>query len=158
MPSTTSLLDKIQRDFPRITFVKSDTFRWSPKERTVYYADASDTASLLHETAHAALGHGEYASDIELLQMERDAWDLAAGSLSKKYGTAIDRETAEDMLDTYRNWLHDRSVCPACQATGVQSRQNHYSCLACGGAWRVNEARTCALRRYKLSSPNKNSR
>jgi ribosomal protein L37AE/L43A len=124
-------------------------FRWSPKDETVYYLKTADPALLLHEVAHAILHHTDYTRDIDLLKMERDAWELASAALSEKYGVDITSELKEDMLDTYRNWLHKRSICPECQATGVQTASSLYNCLACKTSWRVNEARSCALRRYK---------
>jgi hypothetical protein len=151
MPSTTSLLNKLRRDYPDLTFAEGADFRWSPSERTVFYAPQIDFGLLLHEVAHARLGHGEYSLDIELLHMERDAWEYAKTELSKTYSVVIEEEQVEHMLDTYRDWLHARSTCPTCQATGLQTKPNQYSCLACGESWRVNEARTCALRRYKMS-------
>ena len=149
MPSTRSLLANLRRDFPDITFAEGSPFRWSPEQRTVYYADSRDGASLLHEVAHAQLAHTHYTRDIELLQMERDAWEYTA-RLTKQYNVAIDPDHIETMLDSYRDWLHARSICPSCQATGVQTDIKHYHCLACLATWKVNEARSCALRRYKV--------
>lgn len=151
MPSTRSLLDRLRRDFPDIHFVPGDIFRWSPSDHTVYYADTVDTASLAHEVAHAVLRHTAYKKDIDLIKTERDAWEYAATTLAKRYGIEIDSDTIQDALDTYRNWLHARSTCPECQATGIQTVARLYACIACKTSWRVNEARSCALRRYTLS-------
>lgn len=148
-PSTT-LLQALKKDFPDISFVKSDLFHWSPEKKTVYYRNTSDSASLMHEIAHASLGHAEYGYDIELLKMERDAWEYARSVLAKKYQVKISADQADMMLDTYRDWMHSRSLCPNCQATGIQSDKNRYTCLACTNSWKVNEARSCALRRYKI--------
>ncbi len=149
MPSTSSMLSRLKKDFSDIRFTKDGTFRWVPAERAVHYASAGDAASLLHEVAHAVLGHTEYIRDIELLEIEREAWDIVLSDLSKRYDVTISEDEVEDMLDTYRDWLHTRSLCPTCEATGLQSDRNHYACPACLSTWRVNEARTCALRRYK---------
>lgn len=152
MPSITSLINKLRIEFPDFRFAPDSDFRWSPNEKTVYYgASSGDTASLLHELAHAILNHGDYTRDIELIQIERDAWNHAQSTLSPKYGVHISDDLIEDSLDTYRDWLHARSTCPDCQATGVQTKKHHYKCLVCGGVWRVNDARVCALRRYKVS-------
>lgn len=151
MPLTLSLLETLKHDFPHIDFYKGDIFRWSPSDKIVYYVNTKDAASLLHEVAHAALGHTRYHYDIELLRMEREAWDQAI-NLAKKYSVDISSEHIESILDTYRDWLHDRSLCPTCTATGIQIEANHYSCLACSDEWRANEARVCALRRYKQPS------
>ena len=148
-PSITSLISRLQSDFPTIRFVQGDTFRWTPKNSTVYYKNDGNTTLLLHEVAHAMLQHTTYLYDIDLVKMERDAWE-AAVSLAHTYHAPLDDSIAEEMLDSYRNWLHDRSVCPSCQATGLQTAPRTYSCLACSSQWRVNEARLCTLRRYKL--------
>jgi hypothetical protein len=152
MPSISSLVSKLQRDFTQFHFLAGDDFYWSPKDMTVYYiATSPDAASLLHETAHGVLGHTQYAKDVTLLEMERAAWTCASQQLGPTYGVSIDNDTVEDALDTYRDWLHARSTCPNCQAIGVQTGKHHYSCLACHEKWRVNDARICALRRYKIA-------
>jgi hypothetical protein len=152
MPSITSLTDKLQRDYPDIIFVKGDDFHWSPSTKTVtYIQDVEDeAASLLHELSHALLGHIDYKKDISLIEMERDAWQYAKDTLGQTYSQTISEDTIEDALDSYRDWLHARSTCPACQATGMQTKKEEYKCLACRTKWRVNEARICALRRYTL--------
>jgi len=153
MHSTTLLANKLREDNPQITFSEGDDFHWAPGEATVYYVANSDaTAPLLHEAAHALLGHSSYLRDVQLLEMERDAWEYARQNLGPKYGLPIKEETAEEALDSYRDWLHARSICPHCQATGIQQQKNTYACIACGEKWRVNEARICALRRYKITN------
>lgn len=151
MPSTTSLAHKLQSDFPAFIFTASDTFRWSPQHKEIFYDQGSDdVASLLHELSHAVLNHTLYTKDIELIEMERDAWAHANTTLAAKYQITIDDDTIQDALDTYRDWLHARSTCPHCKATGVQTKKNQYKCIACMTEWRVNEARVCALRRYTI--------
>lgn len=151
MPSTISLASKLQPDFPAFVFTASDTFRWSPQEKKIYYDQTSnDAASLLHEVSHAVLNHTEYSKDIELIEMERDAWDHATAILAANYQIAVNEDDVQNALDTYRDWLHARSTCPQCKATGVQTKKSEYKCIACGTKWRVNEARVCALRRYRL--------
>jgi hypothetical protein len=152
MPSTSSLITKLAHDFPAYTFIPANEFLWSPRKQTIFYASASnDTASLLHELAHAILGHASYDKDVELLDMERDAWHHATSSLASRYTVSISPDQVEDSLDTYRDWLHARSTCPSCNATGIQTKRGNYRCIACRMEWRVNDARICALRRYKLS-------
>jgi hypothetical protein len=151
MPSITSLADRLQRDYPDIIFTEGDDFHWSPSNKTVTYTQSSeDQASLLHELSHALLGHTDYKKDISLIEMERDAWQYAKDNLGPVYDLPIIDEITEDALDSYRDWLHARSTCPACQATGIQTKREEYKCLACRTKWRVNEARICALRRYTL--------
>lgn len=153
MPSISSLVSNLQRDFTQLHFSAGADFYWSPTDTTVYYiADSSDLPSLLHETAHGALGHTYYSKDITLLEMERAAWTYASQQLGPIYKITINDDAIEDALDTYRDWLHARSTCPNCQAIGVQTSKHQYSCVACHEKWRVNDARVCALRRYKVST------
>lgn len=153
MQSITSLLPKLSADFPNIRFITSDDFHWSPKDQTVYFNPKSgEVAQLFHELSHAILEHNDYSRDINLLKMERDAWEHAR-KLADNYAIDVDEDVIQDHLDTYRAWLHDRSTCPDCTATGLQTDEKTYHCIACGTDWRVNEAKTCQLRRYKTKTP-----
>lgn len=147
----TSLLKKLSADYPEIHFVEGEHFLWSPEKSTVSYEVAGDPALLLHELGHALLGHTGYERDIELIAIERDAWSKAT-ELSSKHGITIAEDTAEDHLDTYRDWLHARSTCPACTSTGYQTGLKAYACPACSQTWSVNEARVCQLRRTKTNT------
>ena len=148
MQSIASLLTRLTADFPSLTFVEDTDFRWSAKEKTIYYDPSGEAALLLHEIAHAELQHAHYERDITLIEMERDAWEYAKEHLFPQYHVTPDESVIDEALDTYRDWLHARSTCPHCQAVGIQTRGLSYKCLACGTTWRVNEARICALRRY----------
>jgi len=149
MQSTPSLIKILREAHPEFLFKVGNTFHWSPQEKTVFYAD-DDPAALLHELAHAILGHNHYLRDMELIEMERDAWAYATETLAQRYLIAIQDEMVQEALDSYRDWLHARSNCPQCGSTGIQSASFLYKCVACDTAWRVNEARQCALRRYTL--------
>jgi predicted RecB family nuclease len=152
MPSINSLISKLQTSYPDITFKDGTEFSWSSKKRTVTYASASENAApqLLHELSHALLDHKEYLRDISLIGIERDAWEYAKLQLAPLYNVIITEETAEDALDSYRDWLHARSTCPSCQAIGIETLKRQYKCLVCNHQWRVNEARICVLRRYQI--------
>jgi hypothetical protein len=152
MHSTSSLIASLKRDFPTYPFLPGEEFLWSPEKQAIFYIpNSNDQASLLHELAHAVLNHVAYTRDIELLELERAAWQYAADHLATPYSVTIPPEQVEDSLDTYRDWLHARSTCPTCKATGLQTKKNEYRCIACGDKWRVNDARFCALRRYRLT-------
>ena len=143
----------IFRDYPNLTFTASDTFRWIPSTNTIEYVSTvteQEPYLLLHEIGHASLQHGTYASDIELLDMEREAWHYALSTLVPRYGLdhTVAQSIADDALDSYREWLHRRSTCPTCSAVGIESTKHHYVCLVCEQTWRVNEARSCELKRY----------
>ncbi|MFZ1360747.1 MAG: hypothetical protein WAS27_01790 [Candidatus Saccharimonadales bacterium] len=152
MPST-NLLNQLKAEYPQFTFRESSEFRWSAESRTLYVnlSDAHAPLFLLHELAHALLDHQSYAQDIHLMQIERDAWALVERTLGGRYGITFDESVAQDNLETYREWLHDRSRCPSCTMTGLQSLHGRdYTCLGCGCRWKSNEARTCALRRTTM--------
>lgn len=152
MLSTTLLIEKLKQEYPEFHFKKSTQFLWSPSEKTIYYT-ASDMAYqlLLHELSHGILGHTTYTRDIELITMERDAWDTA-GKIASSHNLSIDESLIESTLDSYRDWLHARSTCPKCTATGQQVKKFVYHCPACQHSWKVNEARVCNLRRTALKS------
>ena len=152
MLSTASLLPKLIARYPELLFAPGSRFAWSPDEKTVFYdqQDPENTSLLLHELAHGVLGHHTYSKDIELVAMESEAWEKAL-SIAEDYAVEITNDTIQDNLDTYRTWLHDRSICPQCEATGFQSGKSTYGCVACSHTWRVNDARICALRRYSTT-------
>lgn len=151
MQSIALLLNSLRKEYPQFHFTDGAEFRWDPSSQTIFYKKSDDVASLLHELSHAILNHRSYIKDIELIEMERDAWHFTTTFLLGKYGMVIEEDAAEDALDTYREWLHARSTCPECSATGIQTRQNTYKCLACSTIWTVNDARICHLRRYVLN-------
>jgi hypothetical protein len=150
MHTISSLIELLKADHPSVTFVLSDTFSWSPDIKTIQYDPSGHTAELLHEVGHAILGHSSYTLDISLLRMEREAWDIASKELSAKYLVPIPADFVEEHLDSYREWLHARSTCPSCSANGLQIDTKLYRCSACHTTWRVNEARLCRLKRYKI--------
>ena len=135
----------LARDYADFTFAKDAVAHWSPAEQTIYFAKSP--ADLLHELGHAILGHKDFTQDIELLHLERDAWEKAR-EISRKYELKITDDEIETALDAYREWLHQRSLCPRCGQTGLQSRETlSYSCLNCSAKWFANDARSCGLKR-----------
>jgi len=154
MLSITTLLSRLKTDYPQFSFKLGVDFLWSPSDNTIYYNNKTDNQSvfLLHELSHALLGHTSYTSDIQLITMERQAWEYTV-KLAPKYNVSISNEVVQSTLDSYRDWLHSRSTCPNCEATGLLKIKDYtYTCPACSHKWQVNEARTCALRRYKLKA------
>ncbi len=150
-----SLLAKLQKENPHISLKAAETFYWSPRDKTVYY-DANNTTTeglwaLLHETGHAILNHTQYYSDIELVHMEVAAWETAK-LLSKKMKTEISEDHAQDCIDSYRNWLHRRSLCPDCNLSGIQIDAKHYSCIFCHKKWQVSAERFCRPYRKTIQS------
>lgn len=147
----TSLIDRLQHDYPQFVFRPGQTARWAPDSRTIYYD--RDDLTTLHELGHALLGHDTYRQDAELLQIERQAW-LKAQQIAPRYGLSISNEVIERALDSYRDWLHTRSICPKCGQTGWQSRVDlTYTCPNCGSHWTANSAKRTTLRRYLVNRP-----
>ncbi len=141
------LLKKLIVNYPNIEFVASDKFYWSPKEQTVYYdrskSDSQAQWALIHELSHGLLGHTNYRTDFELLQLEVAAWHKA-NEVAKLFDVAINQDHIQDCLDTYRDWLHARSKCPTCSEHGIQSKSSgDYTCINCGGVWHVSQERFC---------------
>lgn len=155
MAKIISLVEKVKNsdifaNLPhRVSLEAGASFSWHHATHTVTYdpQDPDADVFLLHEVGHALLDHHDYSYDVHLLEMERTAWDKA-NELSKQFAVTIDSDTIEEALDSYRDWLHARSLCPRCGSTGVQDGHHIYTCLACHREWRANEARTCQLRRY----------
>jgi hypothetical protein len=150
MAKTDNLANQLRDDYPELVFEPSDDFYWSAKDRVVYFVsdDSSEALdNLLHETAHALLGHNLYKFDIDLIRIEGAAWTYARRKLAPRYKIVIDEDLVEDSLDSYRDWLHKRSLCPSCGQTGLENDDKSYVCLNCQAAWRPNDARRCGLRR-----------
>ncbi len=155
MNSISNILPKVRLDFPHLRFEPGDTFRWTPKQNLITYTSHQDNAehgvwALLHEIAHAELGHVSYKGDFDLLQLEVTAWHHAH-KLAKKYGISIDKEHVQDCLDTYRDWLHTRASCPVCNVVSLQRSDGLYQCFNCRSRWRVPRSPLCRVSRTQMA-------
>lgn len=140
--------------FPELKFEGGASLKWNPLSACITFPeqDSSDVVfGLIHEIAHAKLGHHSFQHDIELLKMERDAWNQASKIAHAKFGLKINEDYIEDCLDTYRDWLYKRSLCPQCHLSGFQVNNHEYSCPHCQVDWRVPVSRLCAVKRKILS-------
>jgi hypothetical protein len=149
-----TLINKIQAEFPALRFTAAKQFYWSPESEEIFY-NARATGkqaqwSLLHETGHALLGHASYEADFELLRLEIEAWKRAE-QLASQLNVIIDKNHIQDCLDTYRDWIYKRSICPKCNTKCLQQGDFvHYRCFNCHTTWRVTASRFCrAYRRHK---------
>ena len=145
------LIYKLKQDHPGLAFNSGGPHCWSPDKGQISYAGDDEShcvEGLLHELGHARLAHKGYVSDLELLHKEVEAWQEAL-CLASLYGVDFDEEHMQDCLDTYRDWLHKRSMCPLCKTTGIQENERQYNCLNCGHIWHVTDSRFC--RPYRLS-------
>ena len=152
MQRTKELLSRLRADHPNIKFVVGNDFKWSQTNQTLTVAETTGgDLYLLHELAHALLSHADFVFDVELLRQEREAWDHVKNVLAPRYNIGLNNDLIEEALDTYREWMHARALCPTCGLTGLQTKTSTYVCVNCRCSWRPNDARRFALRRYKLT-------
>ncbi len=148
------LIRELQASFPSLRFVPGKQFYWSAETGEISYeADARGEQavwSLLHETGHALSGHTSYEADFELLRLEIDAWERAQ-EVAAGLNLVIDENHIQNSLDTYRDWLYKRSICPSCGTKCLQQGDFvHYRCFNCHTMWKVTGSRFCrAYRRSK---------
>lgn len=153
------LLVELQKKYPNLKFKPSDSYYWSPETNEIFFVeDARDELadwSLIHEVGHALLKHSSYDADYMLLRLEVDAWEKAQ-SIANKFNIEIDENHIQDCLDTYRDWVHKRSICPKCNTQNFQQSDfKHYKCFNCHATWRVTTSRFCRTYRTKEASPLK---
>lgn len=146
-------INKVAKDYPQFKFVPGDHEHWSPSTETITYNEHEEAEELcyglLHELAHALLGHNSYQTDFELLKLEAQAWELAS-KIGKRYEVKLDNDHIQDCLDTYRDWLHRRSKCPTCGMHVLQKDSTSYLCFNCGTSWNVTKRRFARSYRRKL--------
>lgn len=159
--SPQQLLEQLIIDYPNLRFEPGKAFCWSPRNRKIIYKASSISQnaggatgtsavySLLHELGHAVLEHRSYKLDFELIEIEVAAWEQAK-LISAKYGIEINEGHIQDCLDSYRDWLYRRSICPSCTAKSLQHDDaSIYSCFNCHATWSVAPSRFC--RPYRQS-------
>lgn len=154
------LIAKLQTRFPKLHFTAGKQFYWSPESSEIFYdagaAGKRAAWSLLHETGHALLKHRSYKADIELLRLEVAAWEKAR-ELAEDLGVILDEDHIQNSLDTYRDWLYKRSICPTCGTKCLQQGDFvHYRCFNCHATWKVSANRFGrAYRQHKhVSQPS----
>jgi len=143
------LVKLLAADFPQFTFCKSDVLYWSPRTKEIFYKAGGERSGLLHELGHGLLGHQAFQTDFELMQMEVAAWQRAR-ELCATYDVPVNESYIQHCLDSYRDWLDRRSVCPTCSSHGLQSAQRLYMCANCQRSWHVSASVLC--RPYRQST------
>lgn len=125
------LIDKLKGDFPDFKFVTGKKFAFRPPKTIVIGPEEPQSdLLLLHELGHAISGHRDFKVDVGRLKMEVEAWEKAQ-ELADKYGVKFDMEVMEGELDTYRDWLHQKSRCPDCGLTRFETPDGIYHCPRC---------------------------
>lgn len=132
-----ALLERLSKDFRWLNWRPSKRFAWRAPRTITYERPKNEQINdfwwqnrLLHELGHAVLGHFEFKTDLERLKMEREAWEKAR-EFCQKYRVKFDEDLMETELDTYRDWLHQRSCCPKCGLTRFQEVGGRYFCPGC---------------------------
>ena len=131
-----SLLKTLENAYPDLRFKSGKKFSFRAPHTICYVENTPNFDSLLlHELGHALLHHTDFATDIERLKMERAAWEkakeVAAELTAKGHAVTIDEELVETELDTYRDWLHQKSRCKKCGLTRYQTPDGAYHCPHC---------------------------
>ncbi|GAC1388361.1 MAG: hypothetical protein NVS1B7_3000 [Candidatus Saccharimonadales bacterium] len=162
-----SLLAALKEFKLPVIFVAGTDYYWSPAQKIIAYRENDNTNeghwALIHEVAHALLGHDAYHNDFELVLMEVAAWKKAQ-QISQQLNIEINKDHIEDCLDTYRDWLHERSTCPTCRTVCMQTQNStKYFCHNCYTSWHVSSSRFCRPYRMRgrqetLASKNKSER
>ncbi|MBC7708260.1 hypothetical protein H7Y63_03485 [Polaromonas sp.] len=142
-----STLSQLRLSYPGLSFKPGSQFCWSPEAKEINYkTDATGEAavwSLLHETGHALLDHNSYQADFQLIRLEVAAWEKAK-EVAETLEVVIDEDHIQDCVDTYRDWLYKRSICPTCRTKCLQQNDFvHYRCFNCHTTWRVTPSRFC---------------
>jgi hypothetical protein len=140
-------INRLNALYPALNFKAGKQFYWSPETAEIFYNEAAndDQAqwSLLHETGHALLQHTSYTADVELLRLEVAAWGKAR-ELAELLDIKLDEDHIQDCLDTYRDWLYKRSICPKCHTKCLQQDNRvNYRCFNCHAVWQVSSSRFC---------------
>jgi len=150
-------LARLQAQYPALRFTPGQEFCWSPETQEIFYKKGASGQraiwSLLHETGHALLKHTSYRADFELIRLEVAAWGRAR-QLGQELAIEIKESHIQDCLDTYRDWLYKRSICPSCGTKCLQQGDIvHYRCFNCHTVWGVTDNRFCRAYRSTKNIP-----
>jgi hypothetical protein len=151
MKQLEGLLEQVKADFPEFSYQLADFSYFDPQTKVIFHQQTFPDPNFWHELGHATLDHQEFTSDLDLLRKERAAWTKAK-ELAAQYRQTISDNDIEDALDKYRDWRHQRSLCPECGQNGIQNpRDLTYRCPACHTGWKVNASPQKRLRKQKIT-------
>ena len=127
-----TVLVNVRGDYPAVRFVKGARFSFRPPRTVVFCDDSGDAAPLLllHELGHFLTGRYSFKTEVERLKIEVMAWEKAR-ELAPLYGVFVDEELMESELDSYRDFLHQKSRCPDCGLTRFQTPDRVWHCPRC---------------------------
>lgn len=122
-----TFLAKIKSDFPSLRFTPGPRFLFRPPRTVIYVADPPETLLFLHEIGHALIGLYDFKTEVGRLKIEVLAWEKAR-ELASSYGVPVDEDLIEGELDSYRDFLHQKSRCPKCGLTRFQTPDGVFHC------------------------------
>ena len=126
-----NFFERVSKDYPKLQIRIGRKFAFrTPRTVVVGPYEPSFRLLFLHEVGHAISGYNDYKTDVERLKIEVIAWSEAR-KLAKSYGIGVDEELIQSELDTYRDWLHQKSRCPKCGLTRFQTSDSIYHCPLC---------------------------
>ncbi len=135
-------------DYPGIEFRWSQprfAFQMRKKQKVVFLGPPQHNFGLLalHELGHALCGHETYQTHVKLIKIESEAWEMAKTVYLKyrkmaendaKLANIIpewDEDFMQEKIDSYREWLHQKSLCKKCGITMYQTKDGNYHCPRC---------------------------
>lgn len=126
-----AFLNTLKSAYPNLIFKPDQKFLFRPP-RTIHYLEDNDNFRLLllHELAHALLGHFSYQTSLERLKLERDAWERTR-ALCQTYHVPFSEEFAETELNTYRDWHHQKTLCKTCGSSCLELNAKSLYCPFC---------------------------
>ena len=117
--------------FPNFSYKNGKKYTYIPPKTIVLGPpEPHSELLLLHEVSHAILKHKCFKTDAERLRIETAAWDKAR-ELAKDLKIPFSSDFAEQNLDSYRDWLHKKSLCKKCHLTRFQTPDGKYHCPRC---------------------------
>lgn len=128
---------RLMAHYPEVRWAEASRFSFRPP-RMVRLGRAQPHYAMLaaHEVGHCLMGHRDFRTEVGRLRMESEAWERAHAVWSElrleERGAIWDEEFVEDQLDTYREWLHSKSLCPRCGQVRFQTVDGAFHCLFCG--------------------------
>ena len=130
-PEQVEFFSRVYQDYGQFRFRIGKKFAFRPP-KTIVLGPPEPFSELLalHEVSHAICKHREFRTDVERLKMEVQAWEKAR-ELASFYGIELNEELIQQELDTYRDWLHQKSRCPKCGLTRFETSDRVYYCPGC---------------------------
>ena len=126
-----AFLETLKKSYPDFSFKPGRKFLFRPKT-SIFYLETNENFRLLllHELSHALLGHFSFDRSLERLQIERDAWEKTR-ALCEELNVPFDNSLAEAELNTYRDWVHQKTLCKTCGLSCLEVSSESLYCPFC---------------------------